>query len=223
MNYQLIVPAHLLHHAWGRTDALGSADIVDKNPNVFRLLYYYLMLLILPAYSWVGLSVLKLFANPIAREQANRGGKRYRYYLPYAIPQIIVLGFLLLCIVKNPFGVFLYFLVSAVFWNMMQNVAHYGLKGFDRHTHSLAARTYIVGPLVKRLTFGALTHLPHHVFMNAPGISLDHPDTIHKVESYVGAKIRITYGFLPYLRDVLHQLRGPVLEKDLTTEWLQGN
>jgi fatty acid desaturase len=222
MNYQLIVPAHLLHHSWGRTDPL-SRDIVTEKPSVFMFGRYYTSLLFIPAVYWSWLSLWRLFRRPFSKIQTNRDGKRFHFELPYIVPQALVLGFMLASLIANPVGFLLYWFVSAVFWNVMQNVAHYGLSGFDNHTERLAARTYFVGPIVKRLTYGALAHLPHHVFMDIPGLALDHPRTIAAVESEIESQVFITYGFAAYLRDVFRQFKGPVMIKNLTTDWLVPN
>jgi hypothetical protein len=219
-NYHYLVPAHIRHHVYGRADRHGEFDVVDRQPAAIDFVKYYVFLVFVPFSYWSVLNVVKLFRHPLRVRYSLPNSRRVRFRLPYCIPALCSLSAFAVAAYHSAVTLFLYFAISAIIWNVLQNVAHYGLGPLDEHLGTLASRTYLVELPFRVLTFGSLAHLPHHFDMNIPGALLHEPSTIKRVEAGLGAKIEIVYGIRGYLKDVVRQFRGPVSRENLSTGWL---
>ncbi|HEX8535120.1 MAG TPA: hypothetical protein VF662_13220 [Allosphingosinicella sp.] len=218
LNYQLITAAHINHHAVGRNEPL-TVDIVAEPPGPAAVAAYYFRLICVPHAYWFGRGFWDSALEPMARRSSS-GRVRLLYRLPKIAAQLFVLAFTLAGLCLNPVHFLLYFVGIGFLFNVLQNVAHYGLTGVDRRTHAYAAYTYVVGPLARRITYGSLAHLPHHVFMKRSGLVLHHDTVIESVERRLGFGFRVKYGLRAYLADVIRQFRGPVERARLSEDWM---
>lgn len=219
-NYHHIVIAHLGHHIDGRLQEYGEADVVEQTPSTFDFVKYYFFLLIVPFNYWIIKGWLDFLRAPFKRSyEVTRVGS-LEFYFPYFIPQCFSLVLLLFAATANTWGFVLYWSAATLTWNILQNVAHYGLTGNNDYERRLASRTYLVGPALRLITFGSLAHLPHHFDMKVPGKNLHDLDNIAKIEASIGSKVRISVGLKHYLQDVFRQFRGPIKRSELSRDWL---
>lgn len=222
MNYQAVGPSHFNHHALGRFDEGYAPDVAGSVITHREKLEYFLTLLGLPALAnQLGCFALVFLPPERAGYSLKLQFRRMHALFPYSVSQLVVGAFLVGMALVGGLAKFVIFELSfCLLWSLLQNVSHYGLKGFDPFTDRVCARTYILPPLLRVLTFGSTAHLAHHVDMQIPGAYLHKPEVIEEVEARIGARIAVSWGIKPFVIDVCRQFRGPVLERDLTLSWL---
>lgn len=221
-NYHYLVPSHIRHHVYGRTDRHGEFDVVDRQPTATDFVKYYAFLIFVPFTFWSILNIVQLFRHPLRVRYKLPNYRRLRFRLPYCVPALCSVCAFTVAAYHSAATLLVYFATSAIIWNVLQNVAHYGLGPLDDHLGTLASRTYLVEAPFRALTFGSLAHLPHHFDMNIPGYLLHEPSTIKRVEAELGGTIEIVYGIREYLKDVVRQFRGPVSLDKLSRGWLSN-
>lgn len=217
LHYHQISAAHMNHHVVGRHERF-TVDVVEDTPRFLDYCNYYFKLLVAPYMFWFAHGAYHSFLRPGSKR--FRSGRIVRNYIfPACLSGILVITFIAVAVVANPMHTLVYIVGSMLTFNMLQNVAHYGLKGATPKEHALAARTYIVGRLCRRLTYGALAHLPHHIFMHRPGQTLHTAQTLSEVAKHIDGRPAVYEGTLRYFAHVALQLRGPVARVNLSTDW----
>lgn len=223
MNFLLLKPAHLHHHAYGRY-AEGYAPDVFPGPVRLRdRVLYYVTLLGLPAVLWqiAGLLCVVIPLRRIPILVDHRWFKKFRWW-QYLLTQVGPVAFFGLMIsIAGPCRVLLYEAVFVLIWGLLQNAAHYGIKGYDAASDRVCAYSYYLGPVGRLFTFGATAHLAHHVDMSLPGICLHTLAVETEIEKKIGVKIRKKFGAGSFFGDIFRQLKGPVTLEDLITDWCE--
>jgi fatty acid desaturase len=222
INFRLLRPAHLYHHRFGRYDDGFAPDIVTGKPSLRDYIAYYLYLCGFPAFQWQIAGFVCLFAPldvlPFSHEI---NFKQEKSRVPFWVSQLTVIAFFGYAIYFGGWLKFALFgLIFCFLWSVLQNVAHYGLKGFDATTDRVCAYTYLLEWPFKYATFGSTSHLAHHVDMQIPGLYLYEPEILAEIENRIEAEIVVKRGVAAFLRDVLYQFRGPLMEEELTLEWM---
>lgn len=219
MNYDLLRTAHLHHHFEGRLDQLGAPDVWYRRPNLVVYLKYYLNLIIFPALYWQLMSIAIVFVPNIhSKTRFKFRIKKYGNVLVLAFNAVLVYIF----IHKGGLIKFaIYDIFICIIWSVSQNVAHYGLRGRDEFTNKICAHTYFVEPFFNLLTFGSLSHLAHHLYMDIPGELLNTETVIKRVEKRLNLKVEIKYGIISYLKDLCAQFKGPISSDSLKESWFR--
>lgn len=223
MNFRLLRPGHIHHHAFGRYDEGYAPDVTPHKPRAQDYLRYYVSLFGLPALAWqmAGFATLVLPPHKLPFLVNIRFGQE-RSKLPHAVPQLAAAAFVYYGIWMGGWSRFLIFELLFIFiWSMLQNVAHYGLRGFDPQTDRVCARTYFLERPFHFITYGSTAHLAHHVDMHIPGAYLRRPEAVSRVEELIGCRIEIKYGVMAFLADVIRQIKGPLCQDDLNTSWIK--
>lgn len=225
MNFRLLRPAHKYHHVHGRYDDGYAPDILGRHPNIGNYLRYYLTLCGRPAIFWQlacsATLIIPLRRVPFAHTIDFQSEKSPT---PYWVAQFVVFAFAVAAIWAGGwFKFFLYWAAACFIWSLLQNVSHYGLKGFDPTTDRVCARTYCLQEPFHSLTFGSTCHLAHHVFDDIPGLQLGTGHVIDQVQKRLNVTIEVKRGIIDFLKDVIAQFNGPMMEDQLTTEWARPN
>lgn len=224
MNLELLRPAHLHHHQTGRDDDGFVPDLRWSARRMNALVRYYANLLGLPAAAFQLAGFARLLLPP----------SRLPFMFPDLMPQrltgayirnqaAVVMFVAYALVVGGTERTLAYELVFCFVWSVQQNVAHYGLRGPDRTTDRVCARTYLLPWPLNWLTFGSTSHFLHHANMRVPGRELYREDNIRTAEVEYGVAVRRCYGLWPYARDLARQFRGPLNERDLTFDWLAAD
>ena len=223
MNFRLLRPAHIAHHALGRYEEGYAPDVAGEAPAFTDYVRYYITLLGLPAFQWQAAGFLSL-AMPPSRLPISRKIPiaKDHSFIPTAVAQLLVIGFWVYAIaIAGPGRATVYLIAMSILWSLLQNVAHYGLKGFDPATDRVCAHTYILQTPFRYITFGSLSHLAHHVDMHIPGLLLQREDVAQAIEQRLAIKIKPKHGIIAFIIDILRQFRGPLPESALHCSWIQ--
>lgn len=221
MNFQLIRPAHIHHHIKGRHDETSSFDVLSHKPKLIDYIRYYTILLFAPSLYWQIFGFVYL-VFPKLKKVSRFNYSKDTTKIPYWTPQLIIAGFIVFALYFGgiiKFGAF--FICLTLMWNLLQNVSHYGLKGYDEFSTAICANTYIVSAFFRLLTYGSLSHVMHHAEMNIPGEYLHKEQLLRDIENKIGYHINKKIGFHYFLFDVFKQLKGPKTVNDLKIEWLK--
>lgn len=224
MNFKLLRQAHLKHHALGRYGEGYSPDIVTGNPKMIHYVVYYSYLTFIPAilYQLVGFILVFLPAMYLPFDYKLDLSKD-KSSIPYSIIQISCL----LCLIAFIYfgGIYKFLIYESFFvfmWCILQNSAHYGLKGINSRTDRVCAHTYILEKPFKLLTFGSTSHLAHHVDMDIPCLDLYNINIFKEIEKKIGVEIIIKHGIKSFVKDVFAQFRGPLTVEQLHTSWIKS-
>jgi fatty acid desaturase len=223
MNYKLIRQAHFSHHNQGRNESGYSPDIFLDKLTLKDYLVYYSYLLFLPALENQAAGLLLIFTKPrklgFSYGLEIRQGKKSK--LPFILVQLFCVFILVLFIYLGGINrVLLFEAFFVILWSILQNPAHYGLKGTDERTDRVCAHTYILEKPFKIITFGTTSHLAHHVNAGIPCLDLYDKTQLEKIENKIGDRINIKYGVISFIRDILVQFRGPLTPDKLNSDWL---
>lgn len=224
MNIEILRVAHLFHHRTGRYGDGWAPDVTPGPPTALQKIHYYAGLVFLPAFMWQGACWIRpLF--PLSRQPHLTGiGYRGHAGFRYLIGQLLVVAYIAYFISSSSLIVFiLYWLGFGVLWSLQQNIAHYGLRGFDSATDRVCARTYLLPAPARWITFGSTSHFLHHVDQTLGSEQLNDPEALIRAESHFGIVVVRKVGLAPYIRDILRQFKGPMPAKDLTLEWIESS
>ena len=221
LNYQMIFDGHMRqHHRDGRNDPRTN-DIADGPLNMRSYAKYYVGLIFVPYLYWLTIGFLRS-VYVVRKRSETRSGRRFApYLLPPLVPQLLILAYIVTALLLNPIHFIVYFVTTTLLWNLLQNVAHYGLSGETRRLNAIAARSYRVNWVVRLITFGSLAHVEHHVFPNVPGYQLSSDSMQLRVAEKIGAPPIHRIGTLTFLKDVLTQFKGPIARETLSTAWYE--
>ncbi len=221
MNVNLLRPAHLHHHAFGRYDEGYSPDVVPDRPTLADRVRYYVSLCGLPAIAWQFAGYAVLIAPPSRLPfLVNIRFPQPLLTRRYCIHQLAVILFTVFAIAMGGWLKWLVFQgIFCLAWSLLQNVSHYRLRGNDPITDRVCARTYILERPFRLLTFGSTSHLAHHVDPDTPGLLLHTSQVLAQTERRLGVGVRITRGVFRFGLDVLRQFQGPVPARELETSW----
>jgi len=224
MNYKLLRQAHLKHHALGRYGEGYSPDIIPGQPRMINYIIYYSYLTFIPAILYQVTSFILVFVpSKYLPFDYKLDLSKDKSILPYFLIQICCLIWLFAFVHFGGIYKFLIFESFLVFiWCILQNSAHYGLKGINRKTDRVCAHTYLLEIPFKLLTFGSTSHLAHHVEMDIPCLDLYDSKTLHDIESKIGVEIFVKYGIISFVRDIFIQFRGPLNADQLHTNWIKS-
>lgn len=224
MNFKLLRQAHLKHHALGRYGEGYSPDIIPGKRRVIDYLIYYSYLTFIPAilYQVTGF-ILVLIPVKYLPFDYKLDLHQDRSPIPYWLIQLFCLISLFSFIYFGGIYKFLVFESFFVFiWCILQNSAHYGLKGINSKTDRVCAYTYILEKPFKLLTFGSTSHLAHHVDMEIPCLDLYNPDVLKRIEQKIGVEINVKYGIISFIGDIIEQFKGPINIDQLNTRWMKS-
>lgn len=225
MNFKLLRQAHLKHHALGRYGDGYSPDITTRPPKFIDFMIYYFYLTFIPAFLYQLASFVLVFVParylPFDFKLELHKDKSQ---IPYFVVQVACLFFLFLSITYGGIQKFFIYETFLVFvWSVLQNSAHYGLKGVNSKTDRVCAHTYILEKPFKALTFGTTSHLAHHVEMDIPCLDLYDRKSLEAIEQKLDVKISIKYGILSFIKDIISQFKGPIHIDNLHTGWIESS
>lgn len=221
MNPVLLRASHLVHHADGRHGDGYAPDVIAGKPSIWDHVRYYSYLMGVAALLQQASSMLLLIVQPNALPFTNYVPVRTRAWT-YRNSQLLVIAAATLGIIVGGLSKFAFYECLVCFsWSVLQNAAHYGLRGIDANTERVCARTIVLGEPFHSLTFGATAHLAHHVIAGVPGLRLREPE----VQAYIAQELQLSplieRGISRYALAILRQFKGPLSEQDLTTEWIR--
>jgi len=189
MNGYVVRPAHAAHHSFGRSARGYSPDCVDAPARLSTRFVYYLRLFGVNAVAVQSLGFALLVFR--ARQLPIRFpmGERIRTPHFFATQLVVMVVMGLMVYLGGLTKLLFYELFFCAVWGLLQNVAHYGLKGVDKRTEVLCARSYNVGFLARLITFGTLHHLSHHVLPNIPSTSFADKRMRYQVQQNLGCGV----------------------------------
>lgn len=223
MNGYVARPAHAAHHSFGRSARGYSPDRVDTPERLSTRFVYYLRLFGVNAVAVQSLGFALLVFQ--TRQLPIRFPVEERIRTPYFFAaQLLVMVVMGLMIYLGGLTKLLFYeLFFCAVWGLLQNVAHYGLKGIDKRTEVLCARSYNVGFVARLITFGTLHHLSHHVLPNIPSTYFVDKSIRYQVQKKLGCGFVVKDGIWSYLVDILRQFKGPLTKDQLSTCWLSND
>lgn len=224
MNFKLLRQAHLKHHALGRYGEGYSPDIIPGKPRIIDYIIYYSYLTFIPAILYQVTAFILVFipAKHLPFDYKLELHKD-KSPIPYALIQLCCL----LCLLSFIYfgGIYKFIIYESFFvfmWCILQNSAHYGLKGINSKTDRVCAYTYILEKPFKVLTFGSTSHLAHHVDMDIPCLDLYNTETLKSIEQKIGVEIAVKHGVISFVKDILIQFKGPLNIDQLHTSWIKS-
>jgi fatty acid desaturase len=221
MNIELLRPAHLHHHRFGRHDEGYAPDVGAAKRPLYGTIRYYIALVGLPAAAWQAAGFARLLAPP--RLLPFRVPIEFKATLTrrYVGDQVAVAGFFAYAVLAGGVGrLLLYEFTLCFIWSVQQNVAHYGLRGIDRDTDRVCSRTYLLPWPFSWVTFGSTSHFLHHADMGVPGRLLYERSALERAERELLVIVERQRGLRAYLLDLVRQFKGPVDEPELSTSWM---
>jgi fatty acid desaturase len=219
-NLDVMRFAHLFHHRMGRYGAGWAPDITPMRPTIKERARYYVGLAILPAIAWQAACLVRLLLPLSLQPHLTNIGYREKVSAKYLGGMVLTVAFATyFTVVGGAKAFIIYWLAMSCLWCLQQNIAHYGLKGFDPVTDRLCAHTYYLPRPWSWITYGSTAHFLHHADMTIPADRLYDAEELTRVENRLGLTVVAQHGLWPYIRDVLRQWRGPVPVDELSSAW----
>ena len=224
MNFRLLRPSHLVHHAHGRYDEGYAPEIISEKISLKTRFQYYSTLIGLPALAnQLAGFVILVFPRPHAIFKQHIPFDQEPSKIPFAVVQAFVASVLFIFVFEGGVVKFVVFEIAFCFmWSVFQNVAHYGLCGIDPATDRLCARTYVLEKPFRVLTFGSFSHFAHHVDMQIPGAHLHKREVLNTLENELGIELEIKRGICALVADLFRQFKGPLTETELSSSWIKS-